>query len=258
MLMAVIFVSLAYFIYRKVQDHPPTWHAVHRRASELPVLTSLWRVLRNPQAWWIALYAGFIFAPTAAMGELWGVAYLEHGRHFGPHAAAFANGLIFIGWGIGGPVTGWLTDRMGKRKPLMLLSAFMGMVILSILLFAPELSLWQAYVLLFLFGMTNTGVAVAYAVSAEVNEKPVIGTSMAFTNMASVIVGAVLQPVIGYLIDVHSGLGVAKAMSYYQLDDFRAAMWILPICSGLGIFCTIFIRETYCRPFESALTNPGA
>lgn len=140
----------------------------------------------------------------------------------------------------------------------MILSAVMGMIILSFILFSPQLSLWQAYILLFLFGMTNTGVAVAYAVAAEVSEKPVVGTAMAFTNMASVIIGALLQPIIGYLIDVHSGLGIAKSMSAYQLDDFRAAMWILPICSGLGVFCTIFIPETFCRPLEYATTKLGA
>ena len=57
------------------------------------------------------------------------------------------------------------------------------------------------YILFFVFGLTNSGVGLAYAVSTELPARAVIGTSIAFTNMASIFVGATLQPLVGQLID---------------------------------------------------------
>ena len=32
-------------------------------------------------------------------------------------AAAGVTSMVFIGWGVGAPVIGWLSDRIGRRKP---------------------------------------------------------------------------------------------------------------------------------------------
>jgi MFS family permease len=96
---------------------------------------------------------------------------LQYGRGLGMHAAAFATGLIFIGWGISGPLSGWISDRIGRRKPIMILSAVFGVIFTTMFVFLPNLSQTTAYLLFFAFGITNTGVAIAYAVSTELHDR---------------------------------------------------------------------------------------
>nr|WP_133134856.1 MFS transporter [Legionella nautarum] len=251
LIIAFLFIALAGLLYQFVQDAPGTKrHEIHSEKS-LSILSSLKIILSHRQTWLNALYAGFLFGPTAVIGEAIGPAYLQYGRGLSAHAAAFATGLIFIGWGISGPLSGWLSDKMGRRKPLMIFSALCGIILTSLYVFYPGIDKTTAYVLFFLFGLTNTGVAIAYAVSTEIHESNVIGTSIAFTNMISIFVGALMQPLVGHLVDSVSG-SRAYNVETLLLSDFQAGLKILPLCSLVALILAFTVKETYCKPIRKA------
>ena len=183
------------------------------------------------------------------MGEAIGPAYLQYGRGMPVHAAAFATGLIFIGWVFGGPLSGWFSDKIGRRKPMMIASAMCGLSIMLILIYYPNLSTVSVYFLLFLFGFTNTGVAIAYAVSTELHERVVVGTAIAFTNMASIFVGASAQPLVGRLVDYISGPR-GYHVELLALSDFQFGLRILPVCSLIALILAFLVKETYCHPLK--------
>ena len=248
--MAVLFCILAWLLYKFIQDSPKDNHYnVKQDKQSAGIFVSLRIVLMHRQTWINALYAGFLFAPTAVIGEAIGPAYLQYGRGLSAHAAAFAVGLIFIGWGIGGPLSGWWSDKIGRRKPFMIGSALLGFLFTLMMVFLPTLTSTYAYTLLFLFGLTNTGVAIAYAVSTEIQYSKVLGTTIAFTNMASIFIGAAMQPLVGKLIDL-----VSNVRSYHVdtllLSDFQSGLKLLPLCSLIALALAFFVNETYCRPLR--------
>lgn len=249
LVMAFEFIVLAGFIYQFVQDAPKGGKfGVKTPAVEtLSIYESLKVILLNRQTWFNAMYAGFLFAPTAVIGEFWGPSFLQYGHGLSEHAAAFATGLIFIGWAIGGPIAGWLSDKMCQRKPVMYFSSVAGMVIMSVIIFYPNLSETAIYLLFFLFGLTNAGVGIAYAVSTEIHSKQVVGTSIAFTNMSSIFIGAMLQPMAGALLDFHAG-SAADDITKLGLTDFQAALWILPFCGVVSLMLAFGVKETRCKP----------
>jgi len=248
-MVALSFVCLAVLIGLLVRDKPQGGiEVVQTRPRAMPLLAGLKMVLKNPQSWWNAIYAGLVYAPTAAFAELWGVTFLVNAYGIDTRTAAFGIGLIFIGWGVGGPLMGALSDRMLRRKPIMYVSAISGCIIIASILYIPHLPLAVLYSLLFLYGISNTGVATAYAVSAEINPRHIAGTSMAFANMASVIVGAIFQPIIGWLLDKHAGVTSLVVKPVYQAADFRFALVLLPVCMLLGIVFAKLVKETHCRP----------
>ncbi|MBA2709084.1 MAG: MFS transporter [Tatlockia sp.] len=250
-IIALLFVALAGLLYQFVQDKPGSKHREFRYETRISILTSLRVVLSHRQTWLNALYAGFLFGPTAVIGEAIGPAYLEYGRGLSSHAAAFATGLIFIGWGLSGPLSGWLSDRMGRRKPLMIISALCGIIFTSLFVFYPNIDKTTAYILFFLFGLTNTGVAIAYAVSTEIHESNVVGTSIAFTNMISIFIGALMQPLVGRLVDLKSGVR-AYNVETLLLPDFQAGLQLLPLCSLIALILAFTVKETYCKPIRMA------
>lgn len=247
LIIAFLFITLAGLLYQFVQDRPGSRNNVNAKRTHLSIIQSLLIVLRHPQTWLNALYAGFLYSPTAVIGEAIGPAYLQYGRGLSAHAAAFATGLIFIGWGISGPISGWISDRMGRRKPIMIASAVCGLILSSFFVFYPNINTTTAYLLFFAFGVTNTGVAIAYAVSTEIQKPMVIGTSIAFTNMISIFVGASMQPLVGHLIDSVSG-SRSFHVDTLLLSDFQAGLRILPLCSLVALCLAFTIKETYCRP----------
>lgn len=248
-IVAFIFVVLAGLLFRFIQDSPvvTATKKLHQVASAtLSLWMSLRRVLSQRQTWLNALYAGFLYAPTTVIGESMGPAYLAYGRGLTVHFAAFAIGLIFIGWVIGGPIFGHLSDKIGQRKPLMMLSGICGVVLTSVFVFSPVLSPFAVCVIFFLFGLSNCGVALAYAVSTELSQRVVIGTTIAFTNMMSIFIGAGLQPLVGFLVDKHAG-SRGYHVDLLNLTDFQSGLWLLPIFSGIACLLVLTIKETYCK-----------
>ncbi|NDH68022.1 MAG: MFS transporter [Gammaproteobacteria bacterium] len=249
-----IFIILAVLLFRFIQDNPVSTVVTQKlkQAAEtsLSVWASLRRVLSNRQTWLNALYAGFLYAPTTVIGESMGPAYLAYGRGLTVHCAAFAVGLIFIGWVIGGPIFGHLSDKIGKRKPLMMLSGICGVIFTSAFVYFPFLSPFMVCVIFFLYGVTNNGVALAYAMSTELSQRVVIGTAIAFTNMMSIFVGAGLQPLVGFLVDRHAGTR-GYHVDLLRLTDFQAGLWLLPIFSVIACSLVLTIKETHCKRIEA-------
>ncbi|HHW3676538.1 TPA: MFS transporter [Legionella pneumophila] len=249
LIIAFLFIALSGLLYQFVQDKPGEHRNEIRSVNRISILDSLKIILSNKQTWLNAMYAGFLFGPTAVIGEAIGPAYLQFGRGLGAHAAAFATGLIFIGWGISGPLSGWISDKMGRRKPLMIISAVCGVILSSLFVFIPEMSQTTAYILFFVFGLTNTGVAISYAVSTEIHDRSVVGTSIAFTNMTSIFVGALFQPLVGRIIDMVSGPR-AYNVETLLLSDFQAGLKLLPLCSLVALILAFTVKETYCKPIR--------
>lgn len=212
---------------------------------------SLWsgllQVWRNPQSWWNALFAGLLFAPTAALAELWGVKFFRQTYDLSNEMSAMGIGLIFIGWTIGGPLMGWISDKIQRRKVILILSASFSLLFASLVILVPGLPIGILFCLLFLYGFANTGVATAYAVASEINPQAIAGTSVAFANMASVIVGAGFQPLIGWMLQRNWDGTMLQGVPLYSNSDFRSALLILPACLLLALCVACGVKETYCR-----------
>lgn len=252
LLVSGIFLLLAVAIGIIVRDYPTSHpRRMIRVNKNFSLFSTLKIVAMNRQSWIISLYAGLVYAPTAAFGELWGVSFLQHAYNVDLTTAATAVGLIFIGWGFGGPLTGFISDRVSLRKPFLYASALLGLVCLLLILYG-HLPFTFIYVLLFVYGLTNTGVSISYAVAAEINPHHTAATSMALTNMASVIIGSIFQPLIGFLLVLHWNGVMSDGAPYYVGSDYRSALILLPICSLLGLISAYFVTETHCQKMESA------
>lgn len=241
-----LFLLLALFLYRFIHDHESMAKVKRSKNHALSIMDSLKIVLSHKQIWMNALYAGCLFGPTAVIGESYGPAFLQYGWNLTAHQAASAIGFIFIGWGVGGPLMGWLSDSFGHRKPLMIFSATCTFVITILMIYFPTQNAFLAYLLFFIFGLTNSGVGLAYAVSTELSSRAVIGTAIAFTNMASIFVGATLQPLVGKMIDKVAGERSFHVDSL-NLVDFQQPLSLLIICSAIALILAFMVKETYCK-----------
>ncbi|MFI4937537.1 MAG: MFS transporter [Candidatus Berkiellales bacterium] len=242
---AAVFFVLSIFIYAIVRNAP--------NGTSLPLPTKgislsekispLSSVIFNRYTWINALYAGMIFAPTDVMGEFWGKEFLEHIHDIDAKQASHAISFLFLGWAVGGPTAGYLADHFG-RKPVMIFSAIMGFILLPFIFYVPHLPLWIIMVVVFAYGLTNTGLIACYTVAGELHSKEHSGFSIAISNMFSVLLGAMLMPVLGYLLHWHAHSHVVNGVVEYTAHDYQRSTYILPICLFIAILCAIFGKET--------------
>ena len=246
MILALLFLVLAYFLYRYIQDHESMQGTTSKSKAGLGIWEALKIALSQPQVWINALYAGCLFGPTAVIGESYGPAFLQYGWGLGAHESANAIGLIFIGWGIGGPLLGWLSDRAGVRKPYLIFSAAATFMLTVLMVYFPYKHLLYVYGLFFIFGLTNSGVGIAYAISTELSKRQVMGAAIAFTNMVSIFVGASIQPMVGRFIDLIAG-DRSFNVTALTLNDFQKPLSLLVVCSGCALILAFCIKETHCQ-----------
>ena len=245
----LVLMALALLIALIVRDHPSRLQRLETPKFIEPAQSSLIRgigcVLRNPQTWLNALFIGTLYAPTTAFAELWGASYLHRVYALKPEIAATAISMIFVGWALGSPLAGWCSDRIRQRKPILILSAVMSLVLITMVLYIPNLSVHAVFVLLFFYGVSNVGVATSYVVACEINPASVSATSMSVANMASVLIGALFQPMIGGLLDYRWNHRVVDGIPYYSADNFHIAMLSLPFCLIISIAAACLMKESY-------------
>ncbi len=234
-------VAISLFIYaRKIQRG--------LNNKKLPILQDVRKaIMKNKQVLLNALFAGLLYAPTLAFGELWGLSYLETVQQLPHTTAASLISWIFIGWGLGAPLLGLLSDKIGRRKPIFYFSAFFSLIALSIILLLP-LSATMLSFLLFFYGFANSGLVIAYALSGELNSAQQTGLTIAFTNMSSVFIGSCCQPIIGRLL-VHywSGEINAAGSPVYGAMAYQHALLFLPFLLILAGLISFFIKDTNCN-----------
>lgn len=240
---------LALLIALIVRDKPTTFD--EKMQIKTSVTYSLWQslvaVVKTPQCWVNGIFVGFLYAPTAAFAELWGASYLHRIYDLSPTEAASMVGAIFLGFALSSPCAGWLSDKIGKRKPIMLASILFSCFFMSAVLYWPGLSVTAVVILLWLYGMSNVAVALSYVVASEIVPSGISATSMSFANMFSVIVGAFFQPLIGWLLVKGWDHQISHGVPIYSADDYRWAMLSLPLCYGLSLLAWLFLKESYVK-----------
>jgi MFS family permease len=186
-----------------------------------------------------------------SFGGLWGVPYLMVVHGFSHSAAAASMSLMLLGWGIGGPTIGWISDHFKRRRLPFIVCNIMALTTISTLLYAPGLPPMGINVLLFIYGLFSGSVILLFPAVREHNVPAVSGTAIAMVNMGIIFSGVVLPPLIGWLLD-RNWEGVMEAGSrIYSPIAFEHALWLLPLSGVLAVIMGLLMGETHARVKEA-------
>jgi sugar phosphate permease len=222
-------------------------------------LIDLGIIIRNRQIWINGMFGCLVYLPTTVFAELWGIPYLEHAHGLSSSTAGFANSVLFFGFMIGAPLMGFISDKLERRKPPMLIGATGAAIIMTIILYTPNLHLNALYALMFVLGLFYSTQAIVFAVGRELSPNEAAGTAIAVTNMLVMIGAMFLQPLVGHLLDWSVMLrnkGVVETVSgehmklLYTAADYQFAISIIPIGIVIAAILTFFIKETYAEAKE--------
>ncbi|MGL5741671.1 MAG: MFS transporter [Legionella sp.] len=212
-------------------------------------------IVRNKQIWINGFYGCLVYLPTTVFAELWGIPYLRHAHGLTDHAAGVANSLLFLGFTLGAPLMGYLSDRLARRKLPMFLGASIATVLMLTVLYFPGLTETNVQVLMFLLGLFYSAQAIVFAVGRELSPGEAAGTAMALTNMIVMLGAMLLQPLVGHLLDfsysLRSGASVTTALAVenvhklYNMTDYRIALAFIPIGMFVAALLTFFLKETH-------------
>ncbi len=233
-------------IWLAVRDRPADAGSTGHGRQSVPLGAALLRVAGTGQVWLAAAVAGAMAGPMLAFAGLWGVPYLEQAYGLSRSAAAGTASLMLLGVAVGGVVGGAVSDRIGRRKlPLLLALVMFGLTWLALLAF-PAMPYPFVAALIALAGFACGASVLCYAVATEQLTPDYAGACNGVVNMATVGSGALMQPLIGFLLDLQAGQGSGPPV--FTAEMFRQAFIAFPISGALALAVGLALRETRGRP----------
>lgn len=221
------------------------------KQNELAILShkgNLFSVLRNKQAWLLSLYSGFAFAPISVFGGLWGVPFLQEAHGLSSSQAALAVSYVFIGFAMGAPFWGWLSDAINRRKPVLFMGSLMALICLSITLYISFQGMKIISLLLFFFGFGASGFFTSFAMIREIFSALLAATVLGFMNTFDSICEAFSEPLIGAFLDKTWDGQIAHQVHQFSTHSYQLALTVLPLYLIFALSILFWIEETHCRP----------
>lgn len=241
---AILGLVLTFFLWTMIRDspnHKKTMPTATIHSKEL--ILKLGQALKNPQIWMIGLIGFLLYLSLSAFGEMWGIPYLVQGREWTKFQAANINSLIFLGWAVGGPIWGWLSEFIEQRRTLIIIGSLGSIVNIVAILYLPHLSLFTTGLLFFIFGLFTSVQVIIFAIARDTGSIHMTGTTVALINMLVMLGGNIFQPVVGKLLDLGWTGTMIDGARIYSLSTFQYALGVLPIAMGIVVIIALLIRE---------------
>ncbi|PIT48214.1 MFS transporter [Snodgrassella communis] len=194
-------------------------------------------VLKNPQSYICAFIGAMMFMPTNVGNIAWGNQFLQEGLGSSTDTA-LRLAMVPLGWVIGCPILGYLSDVIGRRKPVVMGSIIAMGITGGFIVYLPEVM--PPYIMGLLFGVASGAAMIPYTMIKEVNPDEVKGTATGVINFFVFVISAIMTNLFSLLIaHLASAEGGQLSLKVFQTADFVFVGGLI-----LAFIMTMFVRET--------------
>ena len=219
----------------------------HRAARLRELIAGIPGVFSYRNTWLIFLAQGGFVGAMLSFTGLWGPPFLRSRFALSQESAAGIVSLMTICWATASPVSGYLSDRIGRRKPIYLGGAVAAAIGWPILFYVDSLPLPVFVALAALTSFSCGAVIIGFAYARESVPSRFLGTISAAINMGNMLAPTILQPAIGTILDQNWHGALAGTVKVYGLDAFHAGFALIVVWSTVSCVLISLTRETGCR-----------
>jgi MFS family permease len=180
---------------------------------------------------------------------VWGVRYLQEAHGFDYASAVLRTSMVPLGWIIGCPLIGFISDKLGRRKPVIIAAATALLLCLAWILFGRT-DIFPPYVLGLFAGIASGSAMLPYTIIKEANPPYFGGIATGVVNFLNFTFSALLGPVFAWLLQRLSG-----EASEMQLKHYQMAFAPLLLGVAIAIALTFLLKETGLKA-QASLSEP--
>ena len=233
--------TLLYFVFSR--DKNPLNKEQNESKSSSLSWAQVKEVLTKKQNWLLTFYSGLAFSPLAVFSGLWGNPFLQEAYSLTNTQAAGYVTLSFVGLGLGAPLFGFLSDKLGNRVKVMSSGTLLSLLALAFMLYGPTSSEFLLGTEMFFFGLGTGAFMLGFTLGKEWNSLVMTATVVAMINTGDALFGAFSEPFVGKLLDVFSKGSAAHYSSHFALGDFHKAFFVLPVYLVLALVFAYFLNK---------------
>ncbi len=101
--------------------------------------------------------------------------------------------------------------------------------------------------LIFIIGVGGSAMTVCFGSVKEHNKIEHSSTGLGLMNMCVVGSGAVMQPLIGWLLDLNWAGAMFDGARVYSSDTYTLALSSLLVVNAAALAGSLLLRETFCK-----------
>ncbi|MCH9644863.1 MAG: MFS transporter [Gammaproteobacteria bacterium] len=243
----LILLLIVFFVRDFPRKHAKIHEQEQRQIHQLGYWRSWCMAFLRIQNWLGGIYTSTMNLPINVLGGLWGIMYVTKRYQLSHIDAANLTMMLFLGAIIGCPIAGWVSDRMGVRRPPMIVGAVLCLLITLAIIYLPHPSYFSVFILFLLLGIISSVQVVGYPLVAESSPRVVTATSVSIVNITTVAGIGVIQALFGYMMDVHIYHRLHHMSTHFILPDFSWAILLFPLGYVVALLASLVVKETHCH-----------
>ena len=242
--LAVLSAALGIATWLLVRDRPedrgfrPLSPAAPTGGARVDWKKALRAVLANPATWPGFFVNMGIGGSYLAFAGLWAVPWLEHTYGMSRVVAAQHASALLLGVAFGSLAIGMISDRLGNRRAVMRVYAFLYALSWLPLVLRVPWPLAASLAWFLLMGLLIPGFTLSWAVAKEVNRAEHSGIATSVVNVGIFLGTGILQPLVGWVIDRGRAAGALDAAWHQGLAIMAGA-------AAFGALMTLAVREPH-------------
>jgi MFS family permease len=193
-------------------------------------------VLGDVESWLAGSIGGLLFVPTTIGAMVWATSFLHNGQHISMADAALDASMVPIGWIIGCPLLGYISDEIGRRKPVLLGGALLMLVAAIAAAYLPE-GFLPRYSVPLVLGIGSGAAMIPFTMIKEANPPEVKGTAAGVMNFLVFLTTGIMSPFVSHLM-------TPAPDAPLTLHKFQEGFLPLIVGIVLAIMLSFIIRET--------------
>ena len=235
--------SLTVFVF--VRNSPQSGDKTHEKPVESwgSIWKGLGKAAKSFAVWKIAIVAAAMSGPMLTIGGLWGTPYLMSAYNLERPQAAFLISLLLLGWAFGAPFAGWLSNLIKQQKILLVCGSAILTIALGIMTIIPTPPLWLTVILLIIIGTSGAAMAVTFALAREIAPAEISGSVAGIVNSMTVASGALLQPLVGLILDTLWDGTIIEGSRVYDQANYQNAFLLVFATAALGFMVSLLLPE---------------
>jgi MFS family permease len=245
--------ALGVAIWLRVRDDPAErGYLSHAEAGRdkhapVPVLRGIAEVLSYRNIWLLTLVPIGFSGCVLTFAGLWGVPWLRQVHGLDATRAVAITSTLLVAWAAGGPLLGNWSQRLGRRKPLYVITSAFALAGWAAVIYL-DLPLALLVPVLVVIGFSSGSLIIGFAWAKESVPLRLMGTVGGVCNMGPLLGGMLLQPGVGWLLDRGwSGAAIAGGVRVYDAAAWRSGFSLMFLAAVLSFVTLLAVRESHCR-----------
>ncbi len=217
-----------------------------RITSAAEIVGNVRAVVTEWETWLMGVTLFCILGVNFTVLGLWGVPFLVDVYGL---SISRASGFVLVGnvgFVLGSPALGALSDRLGRRTELIVATTLVFTVAYAALLFVPPL--WVVAPVFFVALVGNGGGALVFTVGKERHAPSVAGTITGVVNGIGYFGAAILPAVMGAVLDAYWTGELINGARVYTVFGYRVAFGIATLAGVVATVAAALLHRRESRP----------